>query len=756
MIKRVLFVLRKVTMPLVAVLCMTALAADVAVPDVVKAMPPDGRKDVKIHFYIDGHRRNKDANMRKETSDAYIRAINALRIILADRNNPIDAGLRQRGIGKNVEVNTGNAYLLKPDGIVPFSLSKKAKESDFGEFAAEEGAWDCDVLVKQILENEKGSENLVICVVSNDPSLNRRDGCFYLDDDKGIMFFMLHAPRESVNGGIFHPYWSVKEWESFLREAMGVNANDIANAIVDNYYALTTEEEAGLKAVVSTSEDESISLKKVRSLPLKKMWKSTITHNGVEISKEDDAQTLVPKSGQNKVVAQLISPAGVTYSRTWEQDSYFYVTLNQNADLLNRAKAVVEKAKAVGIDTSKFAEIDRLVKNPQQPMKKAKLEDLGQDVNGIHLEVERIVKLRELKDAVAEIEKGVEKINTLTLDDELANLVDNKIKKRLSAINGFVKEDLPAEEIDRLKNEVKDIKKALVAIEKAIVEKGRKLLVDKINEKREEVKTAETSEKKCTNLSELDGFADRAEKAATKDDIQTISDEVNKWTAKFEITKKPPVDVKDPPVTNSVPETVTSNKGEGITSTTNKIGKIDTSVTPSSDNDGGEVAAKAETPAEEKAETPAEEEESNGGGGLDFFTILFALVVLGGIGFGVKHFMKAKSVATISYQKTGSTDAPVSAEAMLNKEFRFDESLECEIDIRATPKKIDTDNLEYDLTSPNRTVWLLKLGNDRKKKIAGTSVLVDDGKYQVFDNEIAMQPIATVTFESIQFKSTQE
>lgn len=745
MIKRVLFVLRKVTMPLVAVLCMTALAADVAVPDVVKAMPPDGRKDVKIHFYIDGHNRNKkDANMRWGNSKAYIRAINGLRIILADRNNPIDAGLRQRGIGINVEVK---AYLLKPDVIVPVSLAKKAKEGDFGEFGAEEGAWDCDVMVKQILDNENGSENLVICVITNDPELKKQDGCFSLHTDKGIMFFMLNAPRESVNTGrgMFGLeralYWSDDDWERFLREAMGVNANDIANAIVDNYYALTTEEEAGLKAVVSTSEDESISLKKVRSLPKKKMWKSTITHNGVEISKEDDAQTLVPKSGQNKVVAQLISPAGVTYSRTWEQDSYFYVTLNQNADLLDRAKDVVEKAKAVGIATSKFAEIERLVKNPQQPMKKAKLEDLGQAVNGIHLEVERIVKLCELKDAVAEIEKGVEKINTLTLDDELANLVDNKIKKRLAAINGFIKEDLSAEDIDRLKNEVKDIKKALVAIEKAIrerdFEKGRKLLVDKINEKREEIKTAETSEKKCTNLSELDGFADRAEKAATKDDIQTISDEVNKWTAKFDI-KKPSVGVKEPLVTNKVEDT---------TSTTNKIGKIDTPDTPSSDNDGGEVAAKAETPAEEKKSNDDD---------IDFLTILFALVVLGAIGFGVKHFMKAKSVATISYQKTGSTDAPVSADAMLNKEFRFDESLECEIDIRAIPKKSDADNLEYELTSPNRTVWLLKLGNDRKKKIAETSVLVDDGKYQVFDNEIAMQPIATVTFESIQFESTQE
>ena len=743
MIKRVLFVLRKVTMPLFAVLCMTALAADVAVPDVVKAMPPDGRKDVKIHFYIDGHNRNKkDANMRWGNSQAYIRAINALRIILADRNNPIDAGLRQRGIGINVEVK---AYLLKPDVIVPVSLAKKAKEGDFGEFGAEEGAWDCDVLVKQILDNENGSENLVICVITNDPELKKQDGCFSLHTDKGIMFFMLNAPRESVNTGrgmfgLRALHWLNDDWERFLREAMGVNANDIANAIVDNYYALTTEEEAGLKAVVSTSEDESISLKKVRSLPLKKMWKSTITHNGVEISKEDDAQILVPKSGQNKVVAQLISPAGVTYSRTWEQDSYFYVTLNQNADLLNRAKDVVEKAKEVGIATSKLAEIERHVKNPQQPMKKAKLEDLGQDVNGIHLEVERIVKLRELKDAVAEIEKGVEKINTLTLDDELANLVDNKIKKRLSAINGFIKEDLSAEEIDCLRNEVKDIKKALVAIEKAIVEKGRKLLVDKINEKREEVKSAETSEKKCTNLSELDGFADRAEKAATKDDIQTIRDEVNKWTPKFDI--KPVVVVKDPPVDPPV-----TNKVEDTTSTTNKIGEIDTPVTPGSDDDGGEVAAKAETTVEEEEST---------GGGLDFFTILFALVVLGAIGFGVKHFMKAKSVATISYQKTGSTDAPVSADAMLNKEFRFDESLECEIDIRATPKKSDADNLEYELTSPNRTVWLLKLGNDRKKKIAETSVLVDDGKYQVFDNEIAMQPIATVTFESIQFESTQE
>ena len=109
-----------------------AIAADFEAPQVVKTMPIDGRKDVKIHFYIDGHRRNKDANMRKDTSRAYIRAINALRLVLTDRNNPIEEGLRQRGIGKNVEVNSGNAYLLMPNRIALFSLSKPASESDFG------------------------------------------------------------------------------------------------------------------------------------------------------------------------------------------------------------------------------------------------------------------------------------------------------------------------------------------------------------------------------------------------------------------------------------------------------------------------------------------------------------------------------------------------------------------------------------------------------------------------------------------------
>ena len=458
----------KMMLPLFATVLSTAvLAAELTTPQVIKTMPPDGRKDVKIHFYIDGHRRNKDANMRKDTSRAYIRAINALRGVLTDRNNPIDEGLRQRGIGKNVEVNTGVAYLLMPDRIAPFSLSKQASESDFGKFGPEESAWDRDVLVKKILENEKSSENIVVCVISNDPSLSTKHGAFHLDVKKGIMFFMLHAPRESVNAGFFQPYWSVEEWASFLRKSMGETANDIANAIIDGYYALSPAEEDGLKALVCSPTDEAITVKKVRSLPRKTMWRSMITHNGEIVSDDEDALTLAPKSGRNRIVARVISPTGVSYARVWDQPPFFYRALDDDGQLYGKIKDTVAQAKSEGVTNAEIRELEILVQNPKKPMMEARLESLAKKADVAQSEVARVGAVREARNAVMEVADGVKALlGVLDDDDELAPQV-RTIVERLAALNKGLKDDIQLKIAESLKKEADGLKADLDRIGRA-------------------------------------------------------------------------------------------------------------------------------------------------------------------------------------------------------------------------------------------------------------------------------------------------
>ena len=741
-----------------------AVAAESVAPDVVKTMPPDGRKDVKIHFYIDGHRRNKDANMRKDTSRAYIRAINALRNVLTDINNPIDAGLRQRGIGKNVEVNTGTAYLLKPDGIIPFSLTKEAGESDFGKFGPEESAWDRDVMIKKILDNEKNAENIAACIISNDPSLSTKHGCFFLEANKGIMFFMLHAQRESVNGGIFHPYWSVEEWASFLREAMGVNANDIANVIVDNYYALSEEEENGLKAVVSTPADESIAVKKIRSMPQKKMWKSAVTHNGSVVSNDEDAQTLAPKSGQNKIVAQVLSPTGVSYSRTWEQDSFFYRALNDDGQLYNKAKDLLAKAKTEGVTTPEIQAIEKLVQNPKKPVLKTKLDGLDKTVDAAQAEVVRVSKVREVKSLIKEVAGGVKEIGTLADNDELAPQV-KKIIERLAVINKGLKEDIQLKVAENLKKEADELKADLAKIEKAIaerdMERGRSLLLAKIEAKKKQVKLTETKDKKCNNIDELDVFVGEAEKASTVAAIKRIGDEVDRWAANYTTAAKTkPTEVVDK---KPLPQPVAKVDIEPLRASLKaKVQKMLDDPDNAEDNiENREELTKFMAQLDE-AKSKDELDEIKGdidnwerlpldeGDSFGVLGILFGIIVIAVLWFVIKKILSGKTVATISFQKRDSTDAAVKADAKLNKPFRFDEALECEIDIRATPKRNEAGTLEFELVSPNKTVWFLKLGNDKKNLVGDVPVSVEEGVYHIFDNEIAMQPMGKAEFESIE------
>ena len=593
------------------------------------------------------------------------------------------------------------------------------------------------MLVQKILENEKNSENIVICVISNDPSLSTKHGSFYLDEDKGVMFFMLHAQRESVNGGIFHPYWSVEEWASFLREAMGENANDIANVIVDSYYALSDAEEEGLKAVVSTPDDESIVVKKIRSMPQKKMWKSTVSHNGVVVSNNEDAQTLPPKSGQNKIVAQVLSPTGVSYARIWEQDSFSYRALNDDGQLYSKFKEMVDTAKSAGVTTPMIAEVEKLLEDPKKPVQKGKLDGLGKMVDSAQTEVFRVSKVREVENLVKEVASRAKGIGTLAQGDLLAPQI-KEIKERLVVINKNLNKDVQLKVAENFKKEVNELKAELTKIEKDIAERN----------KGTQETSPENKGNESTNFGGNNSPVDKTKNVPIVAATNPIDNNVGK--GKLVLLRGITGIEKD----NDIERFRNDRKAE--------VQKL----LDDPDNDEDKIENREDLKKFidrlEEAKTLPELEEIEGDvkrwkrlpigdeGGVGALSLIFVLIVLGAIGFFLKKILSGKTVAMISFQKTGSTDASVKAEARLNKPLRFDEALDCEIDVRATPKRNESGNLEYELISPNKTVWLLKLGNDKKKHINEIPVSIEEGVYQIFDHELAMQPMGKAEFESIE------
>jgi hypothetical protein len=327
-----------------------------------------------------------------------------------------------------------------------------------------------------------------------------------------------------------------------------------------------------------------------------------------------------------------------------------------------------------------------------------------------------------------------------------------------------MKDDVQVKEVGNFKKEADDLKTELAKIEKAITErdkeKGRALLLAKIEAKKLQVKSTETEDKKCNNIADLDLFAGEAKNASTDAAIKRIGDEVDQWDAKYMYTKdtdvkdskveKPKVDTPEPPVKIDIEPF----RGE-------LKAKVQAMLDdPENSEEKIENREDLEEFMSKLGEAKAKDELDEIKGDIEkwkprkrivsVWRLLFVLIVLGAIGFFVKKLLSGKTVATISFQKTGSTDAAVKAEAKLNKPLRFDELLECEVDIRATPKHNEAGNLEFELTSPNKTVWLLKLGNDKKKQITDVPVLIEEGVYQIFDNEIAMQPMGKAEFESIE------
>ena len=725
---------------------LTVTSADA--PSVVKAMPPDGRRDVQIHFYIDGHRRTKDVNMRCGTTPAYVYAINALRRVLNDRGNPIDAGLRQRGIGKNVEVNTGTAYLLKPEGVMSFSLAKVASESSFGKFGDETGTWDREELVRQVLANEKRSENIVVCVISNDPSLSTRHGVFRLEERPGIMFFMLHTPRDAANGDLFHSNWTTDEWAKFLRESMGVNANDIANAVVDSYYSLSAEEEDGLKALVCAPVDAAISVKKVRGLPQKKMWQTTLVHNGAAVALDEDAVTLAPKSGQNKIVAQVTSPTGVTYTRTWEQDAFFYRTLKDDGQKFDQVSSALAEAQKVGLVNEAVSEIAAAVKTAGQPLLQSRLENLVALSKGVAAAAARLGEFRKLLEQTQVLEKTIVSLKEIATSDEVGG-----IAKKVRGILETLKKGGDDVDLAAIQKEIDGVNVRIDELEKKIAERnledGRKLLLKKLAAKKAQVKQ---DKRECLNEGELDGFADRAKTAAAIPEIKGIGEAVDGWMPKFKVAR--PSEPVDPLAAPRVElEKVIQGKLDDPENSDEKIANR----SELQDFAAQVKSVKTETDLDDlKAKVEAWEpvpfdDEGEGEGGGGFLGILFVLILLGGAAFAVKKlFLDGKPVATVSFQKAGSTDTPATAEAKLGKTLRFDEALDCAIDVRVTPKRGDGGGIEFEGVSPNKNVWLLRLGGSKKKLVGDTPTVIEAGDYQVFDSEIAMQPIGTATFELLE------
>ena len=707
--------MRKHTTTLLSILamslCIFALAAETTTHPIETYAPKDSSRDVRIHFYIDAHK-------SMLPGDAYKRAANGLKIMLDDIANPIKKGLRDRMIGERVEINTGTAYLIKPKEITPFSLSG---DSVLPKVKAESGKWDLNTLVDMIMRGpESESRNVVICVITNDPNLKTKHGVFRNIKDRGLMFFVLFAPKESVDGSLFHPYWDAKEWATFLRGEAGPTANDVANSIVDQYYNLSEKDVAGLESVVCEPTGCKIAIKRIHSLPEKDMWKSTFTINGKAVPREEDSAFVIPEVGQNKIVVSIESPTGIAYMRVWDGKDMTYFSLEADRNLLNDAEKALAEASKYDVMQGAFAvEIRNAVSKPNAPMTKEAMDAFREKVFEFQKKVQIGIGLKELtkKSVVAEsllsqIEPLDKKNAYLTNRQDVAKSL--KSIKSLGEEAGLAAIETAKKTIDDAVTKLSDIKAALeraaeeerreierkrVEMEIAAnLEKGRKELLGTISNRVVEVKRQEETDKKvCRNISELDTFRDQAQNAKDSSELMKVNTAFGRWN--------PDMEAVDSPVTN-VDERVGSN-------TPGRDGKSDPPPPPDPDP----------------------------------FMIFVVLVLIAGVGCIVWK-MLLKPIACVSYEAAGSTDGAVSVEARKKQVVRLDESLGCQIDVRVICQKNESGSMDFVVTSPNKGVWLQKLGGDNKKPVAETGMPFEEGKYQLFDNEFAMSAVGTIEFES--------
>lgn len=777
-----------------------AAAQGGAAPGVERTVSLDGgRRDVSVHFYVDGHKRNKEANMDYGTSHAFVRAVNALRSLLSDRENPISAGLRRRGLGSGVEVNTGAAYLLKPDGVMPFSLSKKAGHSDFGAFGKETGEWGRDVLVRQILENEKSSRNVVVCVISNDPDLATRHGAFHFDEERGIMFFMLHAPVESVNAGVFKPYWSPEKWGDFLRDALGVNANDVANAIVDSYYALSEDEEKGLAALVCTAEERRISVKRIRQLPQRKTWTTTVMHNGKAISLEEDSAELEP-AAENELVASVVSPAGVAYVRKWNPKEFVYGRLCDDERLFAEVKDVLANARKEGQKGAGFAALSAFAETSDAMCLKSKLYSVNALVKSVSAENERLHKLHALE---KEAFDAKDTLSTLTnievaVRGELKKSRED-ISKQLEACRKSIAEsrNLPMADIESLGRKMEGLKERIAGLEKKIAEADAKAKVEL--ELRQFEKSRSDTVANVTGLLEkpehaADAIKNRAELESLRTEANNAKDaqslaEVNRKIAEWKAIPVAPK-VEPPPKT---PEQIAAEKRAAEIARQQEEAKrkaeADRRSKETFEKRKDEVLAEARAMLDDPANAddaiqnraelealrdgiekvqlpndveldaakeklgkwkrlpiPVEErgDDEKSGGGAFPAALLLALVA--GAGLAAMKFVRGKAVAKVLYTPNGSTDGPGEMDVRFNRAVRVDGKLGCPVDLVVVCRKGEAETIEFELRSPGRDVWLMLMGGTDKKAVGADVIRFDEGVYLLFESKVAIEPVGQVEF----------
>lgn len=792
-----MFKSRGVVAILLAAWTCAAASKDVAVPSIERNMSLDGRRDVSVHFYVDGHKRNKDANMDYGTSHAYVRAINALRSLLADRDNPIEAGLRRRGFGNYVEVNTGTAYLLKPGIVMPFSLSRKASRSDFGAFGKEDEEWGRDILVKQVLDNEKSARNVVVCIISNDPDLTTRHGAFHLDEEHDIMFFMLHAPAESVNAGIFKPYWSHEKWRDFLRVALDTNANDVANAIVDHYYVLSETEKAGLEALVCNPEDTHIAVRRTSRLPRRETWTTTIRHNGQSISLDEDSTNLTPVLGQNELVASIVSPAGITYTRTWDSSLFDYGCLRDRERLFSDVTNALAKARKEGQKGDAVKQLADLAAAPDKPYIKVKLDSIAEFVASVTEENTRLECLRELKEKkegiANKVHSIVEYLSKMPTSDRSAFASDcNDISNQLAKCTGFIDNDprLSTKNIALSIAELEKLAERLSTLEEKMGQRCEEIKLETARRKFEESRTEAIGtakrlldthpEDQISNRQELHDFLERMKNAEDQATLDEAIKGVSNWKPVYKSQTPPPKtqdqdeaiqvaiklgknhdkDKKDreekekkekelrnkkDSILNQEAWSLNNNPANGDDVIQNRAEleslrkKVESAV-----NDDELKTAKAELEKWKRVPIPVEGGTPDGGGNVLPFVLLPALVA--GAGVAVVKLVRGRTAAKILCRSNKESDTQVVLDVRLNRAVRLDGKCGCPVDLVVICRKGEAEAVEFELRAPGKDVQLMPIAGTDKKTVGENTVVFDEGIYLLFENKVAMEPVGQIEF----------
>lgn len=688
-------------------------------PQIKMEMPLNGCQDVKIHFYVDAHRRDNDANMRKGNSEAYMRAIRALKVVLSDRNNPIDAGLRQRGNGKGTEVNTGTVYLMKPKLIVPISL---ADPKGIGTFGPEEGVWDRETAIAQVVDNEKRNQNVIACIISNDPNLNAKHGAFKIDEERGLTIVFLHAPRESVNTGFLERfYWSVEDWTNFLRNTMGPDANDIASIIVDNYYDLGDSERKDLLSVTCEFQPRRVEIGHIRSLSRKRMWKYSITCKGKDISLEDDTAWPMPEIGNNDVCVEVKSPTGIMYRRTWTDDVGYIALEKLEGSPLKEWNELAQRARkskaqmAVPLQ-EKLAELVTVLADTKTPFRRSELTGVNENVKVLTDEVRYLDAvdahaglLKEREVALADLEKRVSDLSD-AFTAEIAAL-------RKSYVAAFsLDEAMPREkcvaQLAACRACQSDFEGKCAGLKDKInkhfealgISRVQGLIAAKLEEKRKECMQKVSETNRWVNEEGLKELENKGAWPQSVAGLQAYLQRVNDWQGKFEQVKvDTPKEVEEPVV-----------------------------VAINSPSDGVKKPSDAKKPKEEKD-----------GNGLLYFT-LAALAVA--CCFVIRKLWRPKLAAAVAFESEGSTDVVEKQPLYNGVLFRLSKCSE-KIDLRITCRLTGNGQVEFTAESPAKPYWLVKFGGDGRLRISENKVEIEECEYNVYDDEFSLSPLGKMTLE---------